>query len=158
MKRARAGCTMKIFWSWMVVARTSTFTVQVLRLGGGRAGGHHLSVAQEPLASVSLGTGGRVWPAHMRHGLTRSRRRGCGMASDFGSGGSFGVGAVLCCGAHFFRARLAGVCLVVGPSFGWFEAPVLLPSPFFRATGSKFSGHGKVGENGVVFMKTCLVR
>ena len=65
---------------------------------------------------------GRVWLAHMRQGLSHFYQRGFGMARDFGSGvsgGSFGVGAAPCSGAHFLRTRLAGACLVVGPSFGW---------------------------------------
>ena len=116
----------------------------------GGAGGHHLSVAQEPLASVSLGTGCRMWRAHMRHGLTRFCQRWFGMARGFGFGGSFGVGAALCTGAHFFRARLAGVCLVEGPSFGWFPALALQPS-HFSGHGSKFSGDGKLEKRSGVY-------
>ena len=129
----------------------------VLRLGGGRAGGHHLSVAQEPLASVSLGTGGRVWPASVRHGLTRFYQRGFGLARDFGSGvsgGSYGVGAALCSGPHFFRARVASVCLVVGPSFGWFPALALKPSPCFGPSGANSQVMESWGERSGVHEDT----
>ena len=56
-----------------------------------------------------------MWPAHMSHGLTRFYQCGFGMARDFGSGGSFGVGAALCSGAHFLQGQVGGCVSGGGP-------------------------------------------
>ena len=88
---------------------------------------------------MSLGTWGHVLPAHMREGLIHYYQRGFGVDRVFLFGvsvGSFGVGAALCSGAHFFRARVAGACLAF-----WRWHCSRRPS---RATGRKLSGQGKL--------------